>query len=140
RALGQEAAQVEDEQAEDRTAAEGDAPAPVGPEQVGIEQRYGDQRAQRRAEPEAAVDRKVGAAAQARGDQFLDRRVYGRVLAADTGAGQEAEEQEALEVPRQRRRRGGDEIDAERDVEQLLAAEAIGEMAEEQRAQHGADQ
>src|SRR6185437_17177807 len=92
RALGQEAAQVEDEQAEDRTAAEGDAPAPVGPEQVGIEQRYGDQRAQCRAEPEAAVDRKVGAAAQARGDQFLDRRVDGRVLAADTGAGQEAEE------------------------------------------------
>ncbi len=42
------------------------------------------------------------------------------------------------DIPRRGGRRGGDEIDRQRDEEQLLAAEPVGEPAEEQRAQHGA--
>ena len=48
----------------------------------------------------------------------------------------------AAEVPhrghRERRQHGGDRVDGERDQEQLLPAEPVGELAEEQRAQTGA--
>ena len=43
-------------------------------------------------------------------------------------------------IPGQRGRRGGDEIDRERDEEQLLAPEPVGQPAEEQRAEHRAGQ
>ena len=42
------------------------------------------------------------------------------------------------QIPRQRRRRRGDQIDRERDEKQPLATEPIGEPAEEQRARHRA--
>ena len=103
-----------------------------------IEQHDGAERAERRADPEAAVDDEIGPAAHARGDQLLDGRVDRGVFAADARAGEEAEQREAPEIPRQRGRRGGDEIDRERDEEQLLAAEPVGQPAEEQRAQHRA--
>ena len=76
--------------------------------------------------------------APSRRDQFLDRRVDGRVLAADARTGKKAKEEEAPEVPREGGEGGCHQIDTERDVEQLLAAQPIGEMTEEQRTQHGA--
>ena len=114
------------------------APAQVGRQQRGIEQHDRARRADRGADPEAAVDDEVGPAAIARRHEFLDGRVDGGVFAADAGAGEEAKQREAPQVPGQRGRRGGDEIDRERDEEQPLAPEPVGEPAEEQRAQHRA--
>ena len=57
------------------------------------------------ADPEAAVDREVDAAAVARRDQLVDRRVDRGVLAADAHAGQEPEDEE---VPGREREGGRD--------------------------------
>src|SRR5262249_60258420 len=92
----------------------------------------------RGADPEGAVDDEIGPAAVARRYQLLDARIDGGVFAADAGAGEEAKQRKAREVPRQRGRRGGKEIDRERDEEQPLAPEPVGEPAEEQRAQYRA--
>src|SRR4029079_17093623 len=119
------------------TAAEGESPSHVGTEHRGIEQPYREQRTTRRSHPEAAVDGKVGTPAQARRNQFLDRRVDGRILATDARAGEKAKQQETVEVPRESRERRGHEIDPERHVEQLFAPQTIGEMAEEQGAKNG---
>ena len=80
----------------------------------------------------------VGPAAHARRDQFLDGGIDRGIFAADAGAGEKAKQREAPEIPRQRGRRGRDEVDRERDEEQLLAAEPVGQPAEEQRAEHRA--
>ena len=95
-----------------------------------IEQHDRAGRAERRADPEAAVDHEVGPAAIARRHQFLNGRIDRGVFAADAGAGQEAEHREARHAPGQRGRRGRDQIDRERDEEQPLAAEPVGEPAE----------
>ena len=50
--------------------------------------------ADRGAEPVAAVDDQVDAAAHPGRDQLVDRRVDRRVLAADAGAGEEAGDEE----------------------------------------------
>ena len=71
-------------------------------------------------------------------DQFLQRRIDRGVLAADARARQEAEQGEDREILRQRAGGGGGDIDAERDEEQPLAPEAIGEPAEEECAEHRA--
>ena len=105
---------------------------------VRIEQQRRRQRAQRGADPVGAVERDVGEAAHARRQELVDGRVHGRALAADAEAGERAEEGERGEAPRQRRQRGGAEVDTERDQEQLLAPEPIGEAAEEERAGDGA--
>jgi hypothetical protein len=55
--------------------------------------------ADRRAEPKAAVDRQIGAAAKTRRDELLDGRVDRCVFAADPGAGQETEQRKAPEIP-----------------------------------------
>ena len=96
------------------------------------------ERAERRADPERAVDHEVGPAAHARRDQLLDGGIDRRVFAADARAGDEAEEQEAPQIPRERGRGGRQQVDGERDEEQLLAPEPVGEPAEEDRAQHRA--
>ena len=106
----------------------------------GVEQHDGAGRTERGTDPEAAVDDEVGPAAHARRDQLLDGGVDGRVLAADAGAGEEAEQREAPQVPGERRRRRRDQVDGERDEEQLLAAEPVGQPAEEDGAQHRAGQ
>ena len=75
-------------------------------------------------QPEGAVDRQVDPAAHPRRDQLVDGRVDRRVFAADPGAGEEAEDGEAPEVPGEGRQERGDQVEAERDREQLLAARA----------------
>ena len=138
RALGHVAAHEQDGQAHDRAEPEGQPPAEV-------DARRGSRRAARRtaragggAEPEGAVDREVDPAARARGDQLVDRGVDRRVLAADAQAGEEAEDPEGGGAPRERGRDRGDQVDGERDHEQLLAPEAVGELAEEERPDGGA--
>src|SRR5262249_10355723 len=54
------------------------------------------------------------------------------------GAGQEAEQHEAPYVPGEGRSDSGEEVDREGDEEELLAAEPVGQPAEEQRPQHSA--
>ena len=103
-----------------------------------VEQHQAQARAERGADPERAVDREVDGAAHARGNQLVDRRVDRRVLAADAEAGEEAAERERSEVPGERGEHRRDEIDRERDEEQALAAEPVGEPAEHERAEHRA--
>ena len=114
------------------------APAVFGIDHRRIEQHDRRDRAERRADPEPAVDHQVGPAAHPRRDQLLDGRIDRRVFAADAGAGDEAEQQKAPEIPRERRRGGRQQIDRQGDEEQFLAPEPVGKPAEEERAQHGA--
>ena len=134
RALRDPLAQHQDRETQHRADPERRAPPPIRRQQSRLQQHDRADRPERRADPEAAVDREVGAAAIARRDQLLDRRVDRRVLAADPGPGQRPEQREAPEIPGERRRRGGDEVHPERHHEQLAAAEAIGQIAEQQCA------
>ena len=86
-----------------RAGQEGEPPAELRVDERRVEQRDRDQRAERRADPEAAVDHRSSAAAIAGGDQFLDRRVDRGVFAADAGAGEEAKQEERAAVPGERR-------------------------------------
>src|SRR5262249_36387316 len=130
-------AKIKNEEAEHGAGTEGDAPAEIRGQERGVEQQHRPRRADGRAHPEAAVDGEIGAAAQPRWNELLDRRVDRGILAADAGTGEEAEAGETREVPRECGERGGDEIEAEGDVEELLASELIGEMTEIKRPQHG---
>jgi hypothetical protein len=128
----------EDHQPECGADEEGKPPAQIRRQQIGIEQHDRAGGAERSADPEAAVDDEIGPAAIARRHQLLDGGIDGSVFAADAGAGEEAKQREAPEIPRQRGCRCGDEIERERDEEQALAPEPIGEPAEEDRTQHRA--
>ena len=75
-----------------------------------------------------------------RRDQLVDRGVDRRVLAADAGAGDEPEEQQRPVVPGQAAEPAADEVDGQGDDEELLAAELVGQPAEEQRTDDLADQ
>ncbi len=128
----------QDDEAERAADQEGRAPAHVGGQQRGIEEDDGSRGAERGADPEAAVDDEVGPAAHARRDQLLDGGVDGGIFAADAGAGEEAAEREGPQVPGEGGGCRGREVDGKRDEEQLLAAPAIGQPAEEDGAEHGA--
>ena len=125
--------------ASDRAEREREPPADVGVEQVGVQQDRRDGGAERRAEPVAAVDRKVHEAAHTRRDQLVDGGVDRRVLAADPEAGEEAADREEQEAARESGCDRRHEVDRERDQEQLLAPEAIGQMAPEERTAGGAE-
>ena len=116
----------------------GQPPAEIGTDQRGIEQHDGADGADRRADPEAAVDHQIGPAAIARRHQFLDRRIDRGVFAADAGAGEKPEQRVARDTPRQRGGRGRGEINRKRDEEQFLAPDPVGQPAEAERAEHGA--
>src|SRR5699024_9014102 len=76
----------------------------------------------------------VDPAPHLRGDELVDRGVDRRVLAADPGAGEETAEEE---VPGGEGEGGGDrrhEVEHEGPQEELLAAQPIRELSEEQRA------
>jgi hypothetical protein len=73
-------------------------------------------------------------------NQLLDGGVDRGVFPTDAGAGQHPEQRERPEIPRQAAGDGGDQINQHRQREQFLAAEPVGEPAEEQRAGDGTDQ
>ncbi len=127
-------AQQQDAEAEHGADPERGAPAHIGGQPAGLQNGDRAAGAERRAEPEAAVDRQIGAAAEPRRDQLLDRRVDRRILAADAGAGQKAEQREAPEIPRAGGGRGRGQIEAQGHKEQFAASEAVGQIAEQQRA------
>ena len=91
-----------------------------------------------RADPERPVDGDVDAAPVLGGDQLVDRGVDRGVLAADAGTGDGRGRRSTTRVHRERGQHRADQIDAEGDQEQLLAAEPVGQLAEEQRADAGA--
>ncbi len=128
----------QDDQAEDDAEGEAEPPAEVLGEDVGVQHHDGQQGAADRAEPVAAVDDQVDPAAVLGGDQLVDRGVDGRVLAADAEAGEEAEEEEPPGLEGEGGQRRGRQVDGERHHEQLLAAVAVGEPAEEEGAGTGA--
>src|SRR5262249_11504743 len=90
RTLRDPEAHDEDDQAESRANEEAQPPANLRIEQRRIQQYGGRRGAERRANPEAAVDGQVGPAAIARRYEFLDRRIDRGVFAHDAGPGQES--------------------------------------------------
>ena len=92
RALGQHPAHDDDEDGQHRAQQERQPPAHVGGEVV--EEDVGDQRAQDRAGPVAAVDPDVDPAPVLRGHHLIDRGVDRRVLPADAHPGHEPGEVE----------------------------------------------
>ena len=132
RALGNMPAQDDDHQPERGTQAERQPPAQIDRQESPIKQDHAGERAGGRPQPERAVDRQVGPSPHPRGNQLVDRRVDGRVFAADRRSGQEPEEGEADEVPRDRRQERGDKVESQCYCEQLLAAEPVGQVTENQ--------
>lgn len=132
-ALRDTAAYEEDDQAEDHAEGEGQPPADVRREEGGVQRDDRQQGAADRAQPEAAVDDQVDPAPVLGGDQLVDRGVDGRVLAADAEAREEAEGEEPPGLEGDGGQGRGPQIHRQGDHEQLLAAEAVGEAAEEQR-------
>jgi hypothetical protein len=128
------------DEADQRAGQEGEPPSKFGVEERRVQQRHGDQRAERRAHPEAAVDHQVEVAAKAGGDQFLDRRIDGGVFPPDSGAGEEAEQEERESVPGEASERRRRQIDRDGDEKELLSPEPVGQPTEEQRAEHRAAQ
>ena len=133
-ALGDMMAQEDDRQAQRRADAEAQPPAQVRPEVRPDPAARCWPASRPPPHPERPVDRQVGPASHPAGDQLVDRRVDRRVFAADRRAGEEAEEGEAGEVPRERRQEGRDQVQPQRDREELLAAQAVGQVAEDQGA------
>ena len=127
-----------DAETEYRTQSECQSPADVGRKASGLQQQAGADRAQRGAHPETSIDAEIGATAIACGYQFLDRGIDRRVLAADSGTGQEAKKRECREIFGKGRSRRGEDINPERYEEKTLASEPVGEPTEQERAQHGA--
>jgi hypothetical protein len=82
----------QDDQAEDDAEREAHPPADVDGQLVG--RGHGDQGPGGRPRPVGAVDDDVDAPAVPAGDQLVNGRVDGRVLAADAESGQEPEEEE----------------------------------------------
>jgi hypothetical protein len=72
------------------------------------------------------------------GDELVDGGVDGRVLPADAEAGQEPEQEEPPRAEGERRGQRRQQVHDERDDEEFLAAESVGQPPEEQRSHAGA--
>src|SRR5690606_680557 len=81
-------------QAQEAAQAEGQPPAEVGRQQILVEKQHGDQAAERRTDPVAAVDGQIRLPAVAGRNQLVDGRVDRGVLSADAHTGDEAGEVE----------------------------------------------
>ena len=139
RTLGHPHAHEKDDEAQDRAGQERKPPSPFCRDERRIEEHNRDHRAERRADPETAVDREVELAAVARGNQFLDGRIDGRIFAADAAAGEEAKHEEGEAVPGEAGQRRRNKVDNDGDEEEHFASESIGQPAEKQRANNGAE-
>src|SRR5579871_2825067 len=140
RAFGHEGAERDDEKREHAADNESETPAEPRRKQGGIENDDRTDGAERRADPIASVHIEIDAPAIARRHEFLDRGIDRRILAADPCAGQRAEEREGEEIPGEARGDGGDEVDADGDREEPLAAELVREVAEEERTEDRTDE
>jgi len=91
------------------------------------------------ADPEAAVNCKIGPAAIPCRNEFLDRRVDGGILAADPGAGHEPKHREAGQIPGERGCGSERQIDRQRHEEESSSAQPVGQPTEKERAENGAE-
>ncbi len=132
-ALRHVAAHEQHGQADHGAEHERQAPAEVRREDVRVQRQHRQQRATDAAEPVAAVDRDVHAPAVVLRDQLVDRRVDRGVLAADPHPRDEAHDEEPAREERDRRQQHAAEVDDQRDHEQLLAPQAVGQLAEHER-------
>ena len=139
RAFRNVAAQQQHAEAEGGADPESDPPAEIGRQPARLQKGHGAERAEGGTEPKAAVDREIGAPAKPRRHQFLDRRVDRRILAADARPGQQPEQRKAREIPRERGRRRRGQVKPEGHKKQFAAAEPVGQIAEQQRAENRAD-
>ena len=131
-------ADEQDAESDDGAGREREPPAEIALEHGGVEQEQRRETADGGTHPIAPVDRQVHLPPVACWDQLIDGRVDGRVLAADAGAGEEAEQEEHPRLGRERGGHRGQQVEAEREHEQLFAPVAVRELPEEQRAQTGA--
>ena len=128
----------QDGDGQDHAEGEADPPADVLRQPGGVQQGDRSRRPGGRTDPVRAVDDKVNPAPGAGRDQLVDGRVDRRVLTADPGPGEEPSGEEEPRAERRPGGRRGHQVQAKRPQEQLLPAEPVGELAEEQRAQAGA--
>jgi hypothetical protein len=110
-----------------------------------VEEDEGAQGADDRAAPVGAVDRDVDPAAVPGGDQLVDGGVDRRVFTADAHARDEAggvEEPDPADGVADRRggQAAADEVDRQRQHEELAPAEPVGHVAEDERTDHLADE
>jgi hypothetical protein len=138
RTFGHMAAHQQDGHRQHRTEQEAGTPAQLGPQHARVQQHQAQGRAERGADPEAAVDGQVDAAAHTRRDQLVDGRVDRGVFAADADAGDEAAQRKTGKAGGERGGDGGTHVDHQRQQEQALASQGIGQPAEHQRADHRA--
>jgi hypothetical protein len=89
--------------------------------------------------PVGAFDRDVDLPALAGRDQLVDRGVDRCVLAPDPEPRDEAKHEEPDRYKGQSGRRGPEQVRGERDHEQSIASESVGQPPEEERAAAGAD-
>ena len=130
RAFRDEAAEEQDGAAEHRADSEAEAPADVDADIAAGQQQKRGGGADGGAGPVTAVDDQVDAASETGGDEFIDGRVDGGVFAADAEAGDDVESGETPEIPGEGGEQDAQHADAEGDVEDQAAAEAVGEPAE----------
>jgi hypothetical protein len=138
RRLGDVLADEQDADAEDGAEAEGDPPADVLGEVVLVQQEDRRGCTEGGAEPERAVDHQVDPATDPGRDQLVDRGVDGGVLATDAGTGEEPADEEPHRVHREGGEDSGHQVQRQRDHEQLLPTEPVGQVAEEQGPEAGA--
>ena len=101
RAFGHVTARQQHGKSKQRADEKSRTPADVDRENIGIEQQQRRERSERGADPVAAVDAKIHLAANARGNQLVDRRIDRSVFAADAEAGDDPACRHACEVPRE---------------------------------------
>src|SRR5262245_44454880 len=124
-------AHEKDHEPEARTDQKSEAPAQFRWEHCGVEQQNRAGCTDCRPDPKTSIDDEIGPTAVTGGDEFLDGRIDGGIFPADASAGEETEQGEAPQVPRERSRSGGDEVNRKRHEEKPFASEPISEPAEE---------
>ena len=134
RALRHVSAQREYREAQEAPRDERDPPAPCRREDARIEDDDRTNGTNRRADPEAAVDRQIDASTQPGRHEFLNGGIDRRIFAADAGTGEEAQHRKRDEARRETRRNRRARIQPERDEEQPAASVTIGQRAENDRA------
>ena len=130
--------QEKNHEAECGTNEKGEPPAGVGAEAGGIEKDNRSARPEGGADPERTIDGKVGKAAIAGRNHFLNCGIHRAVFAADPSSRQHPEETKACQIPGERRGGRRNEIKTERDKEERPAAEPVGQPAKAERADDGA--
>jgi hypothetical protein len=144
RAFGEGASDDDHDEREQRAHEERQAPADIDGERVQEDQRC--ERADDGAGPVGAVDPDVDAPAVLRRHHLVDRGVDGGVLAADAHPRDETrpvevhEPEPAAVVHREGCEPRAEQVEQQRDDQQALPAERIGEPPEEERADHLSDE